>query len=58
MIFEIVSWSALVGFSLLYASDYYIRRVQVCYALTLNIQYIYGDLSILFSFILTQDTPD
>ena len=56
-IVDIILRSVLVGFSLLCASDYYNRKRDVCYILTFYSQYRYGELSILFLFILSRDTP-
>ena len=57
MIVDIILKGALVGFSVLHASDYYNRKGPVWYVLTFYNQYIYGELSILLLFILFQDTP-
>ena len=57
VVVDIISRSALVGFILLCASKYYYRKGLVCYVLLFYNQYIYGELSILILFILSQDTP-
>ena len=56
-IFDLILRSALVGFSLLCASDYYDIKGRVCYVLFFYNQYSYGELSILVLFLLSQDTP-
>ena len=55
MIVDIIPRSALVGFSLLRARGYYYKKGAVCYVLTFYSQYSYGELSILFLFILSRD---
>ena len=57
MIVDIISRSALVGFSLLHDRDNYDRKGLVCYVLSVYNQYIYGELSIFVLFILSRDTP-
>ena len=57
MIVDLILRSALVGFSLLCASDYFDREGTVCYTLTFYDQYSYSELSILFLFILLRDAP-
>ena len=56
-IIDIISRSALVGFSLLHDINYCYRKGGVCYVLTCYSHYNYGELSILLLFILSQDTP-
>ena len=56
-IVDIISRSALVGFSRLHASGYYYRKGPVCFVLKFCSQYLYSELSILFLFILLQETP-
>ena len=53
---DLISRSALVGFSLLRAMDYYYRKGPAYYVLMFYGQYSYGELSILLLFLL-QDTP-
>ena len=50
LIFDIVSISVLVGFSLICASKYYYMKGHVCYVLPYYSHYLYSELSILFLF--------
>ena len=56
-IVDITFIRSLAGFSLLRSMDYYYRKGPVCYILMFYSQYSYCELSILFLFILSQDTP-
>ena len=56
-IFDIISRSAMVGFSLLRARYYYNSKGRACYVLLLYDLCSYGELSILLFFILSLDTP-
>ena len=57
-IVDLILRSAVVVFSLLHASNYYYRKGPVDHVLTLYGQYSYGELSILFLFVSSRDTPD
>ena len=48
---------ALVGFSLIHARNDFYRKGPVSYVLTFHNEYSYGELSILFLFVLLQDKP-
>ena len=58
MIVDLILRSALVGFSMLHAIDYYDRKGLVCYVLFFYNKYSYSELSIFVLFILSRDTPD
>ena len=55
LIFDLISSSALVCFSLLRASNYYYIKGPVCCIVPYYSYYSYSELSILFSFIWSQD---
>ena len=57
LIVNLISRRVLVLFSLLHAINYYYSKGPVYYVLTFNSNYGYSELSILFVFILFQDTP-
>ena len=52
----LISRSALAGFSLLRASNYYYSKVPVNDFSTFYIQYCYSKRSIFFLLVLSQDT--
>ena len=57
LIIDIILISALILCTLLCTGNYHYNKGPICYVLTLYSHYCYGALSILFVFILSQDTP-
>ena len=52
-IVDLISRIALIGFSMLCASNYYYSEGPICYVLNFYSKYLYDKLSILFLFILS-----
>ena len=57
LIVDIILRSSLLDFSLLRAINYHCNKGPICYVLPLYIQFCYGELSIFFLVLLSQDTP-